>query len=363
MTDLDSNVEPMNAPRRSNGLDTWLNVVLIVLLLAMVGGAGYFGYSVYQEKQREYASSAAGRVAVALASQVRKAPNDAILRVRLGEALGASGKYPEAIEQLNAALKINPKHTGALFDLGTIAMITKNYDQAKRYYTKVIDVTDAAQYTNVNPQREQAYYNLGLLALDGHKYPEAAGYFKASLRIRKDASDTYYRLAQALFGMGDKEGALQNLEIAVQFDPSFADAHYLMGRIYRDKKDDVNASFEFSRAAVLAPTAEEPKAALAQFGTAASWIQKARTAQTSGDIEKALVAVLVARNLDSKSLPAAKLHAEILVKRGDRKDALDVYRQALVLDPKDAAVKAKIAELEPIVKAAAAKRAKSRKKK
>jgi len=362
MTDVDPRVDAP-AARKPFKLDTWLNVALVVLLLAVLGGIGYFAYSVYLDKQQQYTSSAAGRIAAALSDQVRKSPNDAVLRVRLGEALGASGRYPEAIDQLNAALKINPKHSGALFDLGTIAMMTKNTSQATVYYLKVIDVTEAAEYSKMDPLREQAFYNLGLLALSDHKYPQAAGYFKASLQIRKDASDTYYQLAQALKGLGDPEGAIQNLEIAIQFDPSFADAHYLLGQLYKAKNDDVNASYEFFKAASLAPTAAEPKAALATFGPASGWITKAQAAQAAGNLDLALNDVLIARNLDPKNAMAAKLHGDILVARGSLKDALDVYREALVLDPKNAAIQAKIAEISPAVKAAAVKATKASKKK
>jgi tetratricopeptide (TPR) repeat protein len=362
MSGVDPQTESAGTAPRAK-LDTWLNAALIALLLLVVGGVGYFGYSVYAERQQQYGTSAAGRVAIALAEQVRKSPNDAVLRVRLGEALGASGKYSEAIEQLNAALKINPKHSGALFDLGTIATITKNYDQAKSYFTKVIDVTDSSQYSNMDPLREQAYYNLGVLALNDRNYAKAAGYLKASIAIRKDASDSYYQLAQALRGLGDNEGAIQNLEIAVQFDPSYADAHYFLGQLYKSQHDDVKASGELKKAATLAPNANEPRQALAAYGTAASWVSKAQGAQTSGDLGSALNAVQVARNLDASSTVAAVLQGDILVQQGNLKDALSAYNDALALSPKNVEVQAKIAKTAPLVKAATAKPSKTRKKK
>jgi tetratricopeptide (TPR) repeat protein len=347
-TDLETGTPNVVPPAR---LDLWLNIALGVAVVLVVAGVGWFGYSVYQDRITEDASSATGRIAAALGDQVRKKPNDAVLRVRYGEALGAMNKYQQAIDQFNAAVKIDPKHTGAYLDLGMVAQLTKNWSAAEGYYQKVIALTDGQDYAGINNVREQAYYNLGTITLDQKRYADAAGFFKASLRIRKDASDTYFSLAKAYQGLGDPEAAIQQLEIGLQFDPGFAEAHYFLGQLYQEKKDDVNASYQYAQAVKLAPTADTPKQALEAYGPASDWIDKARKALGVGEIDAALTDVLVARNLDEKSFDAAKLHGQILVQRGSLKDALDVYRQAATLNAKDAEVNAEIARLTPLVKA------------
>jgi len=365
MTDIRFDEEPLPRRARSN-LDLWLNITLAVVVLAIVAATGFFGYSVYRNRQANFATSAAGRLVGMLEGQVRKNPNDVILRVRLGEALGGMGRYNEATEQLNAALKIDPKHVGAHLDLGIVAMASKNPTAAEGYFKKVLELTSGSQYSALDTSRETALYNLGNIALEKKDYGAAAGYFKGALVIRKDASDTYYQLAKALDGMGETDGAIHQLEIAVQFDPGFAEAHNFLGELYKDKKDDVNASYEFARAAELAPDADPPREALEEFGPASKWIGQARAKFASGDIEGALTSILVARNLDKKSFEAAKVHAEILVRRQSLKDALDVYRQASALDPKNTEVKAQISALEPQVAALleqeAANKRKSKKK-
>lgn len=344
--------------RQPARLDLWLNLTVALLVALLLGGAAYFGYSVYNDRKIEESSSAPGRIAAALEPQVRKSPNDAILRVRLGEAYGAMGKYSQAIEQFNAALKIDPKHTGAYLDLGMVAMLTKNFAAATGYFQKVISVTEGERFQGVDSVREQAFYNLGTLALDDKRYTDAAGYFKAALRIRRDASDTYYRLARALQGLGDVDGAIQQLEIAVQFDPGLAEAHYYLGQLYQQKKDDVNASYQFAEAVKLAPGADPPRQALDAYGTAAEWIDKSKKAQAAGDSEAAINDILIARNLDPSSLAAAKLHAEMLVKKGDVAGALKVYQEAAKLDPKDAEVQSKVAALTKQVASAKKKASK-----
>jgi tetratricopeptide (TPR) repeat protein len=331
-------------------VDLWLNLALAGLLLAIVAGAVLFAYTVQRDRQLEEASSATGRIVAALTSQVKQKPNDVVLRVRLGEGLGAMGRYQQAIDQLNAALKIDPKHAGAYLDLGMIAKLASDSSAAEGYFKKVVTLTDGQEYSALNSVREQALFNLGRLMLDQKRWADAAGYFKGGLQIRSDASDTYYWLAKSYQGLGDNEAAIKQLEIAVQFDPGFAEAHYFLGELFQQKKDDVNASYQYAQAVKYAPGAEPPAQALDAYGPVADWIAKAKTALASGDTEAALTDVLIARNLDEKSAEAAKLHGRVLVERGDLKDGLEVYRQAATIAPADAEIKAQIAKLAKQVK-------------
>jgi tetratricopeptide (TPR) repeat protein len=334
------------APR----VDMWLNLALAGLLLAIVAGAVLFAYTVQRDRQLEEASSATGRIVAALTEQVKRSPNDAVLRVRLGEGLGAMGKYQQAIDQLNAALKIDPKHTGAYLDLGMIAKLANDKAAAEGYFKKVVTLTEGQKYAALSGVREQALFNLGRLAIDDKRWAEGAGYFKGALQIRSDSSDTYYWLAKAYQGLGDTDSAIKQLEIGLQFDPGFAEAHYFLGQLFQQKKDDVNASYQYAQASKLAPGAEPPAQALDAYGTSGDWVSKAKAALAAGDTEVALTDVLVARNLDEKSVEAAAFHGRVLVERGDLKDALEVYRAAVKLDPANAEIKAQVATLAKQVK-------------
>jgi tetratricopeptide (TPR) repeat protein len=348
MTQADLGTEPSKAPRSA---DVYLNLALAVLAFVVIAGIAWFAYTVYTDSQIEFNSSATGRMATVLKEGVRKSPNDAPLRVRYGEALGAMGKYQAAIEQFNAALKIDPKHTGAYLDLGMVAMLNKDNSAAERYFEKVISLTDAGQYSQLDPVREQAYYNLGLLALNDKRYTEAAGFFKGALGIRRDSSDTYYQLAKAYQALGDVDSAITQLETGLQFDPGFAEAHYYLGELYKIKHDDVNASYQFKQAVDLAPGADQPKQALDAYGPASDWVKKASAAVAAGDLASATTDVLIARNLDPSSFDAAKLQVQIILAKGDPRGALSVALEAGKLNPKDAAMQAQIKSLQAQVKA------------
>ncbi len=352
MSDSSLGVEA-TSPRR-NRLDSSLNIILLVALVAVIAIAGIFGYTIWQDRQERIKSTPALRTITELEAQTRKAPNNVPLHVRLGEAYAAAGMATQAIKQLQVATKLDPKHTGAWLDLGMIAMNEKKYPEAKGYFTKVVDLTAGADFQNVNNRRENAFYGLGIIGLETKQYEEAVGRFKEALRIRDDASDTYYHLALAYRGLGEDDAAIDQLQLALAFDPSFDAGNYLLGQIYLDRKDLVNASYHFHTASVSAPESEQVQQALDKIGTAASWYGKAQSQFKAGDVDTAVESILIARNLDPENAGYAKLHGQILVARKDLTDALDVYLQAAKLEPKDAKVQAQIKRLTPLVPAKAA---------
>lgn len=323
------------AAPRTRGLDRWLSAAVAFALIAVVGLGGMFGYEVYADRQRQLMANPATRVIQQLEQEVRQSPNNVILRVRLGEALGAAGRYSAAVEQLNNALKLDPEHPGAYLDLGIIARLTGDNSSAIGYFEKVIEITEKANFTSVDQRRELAYYHLGLVALEEERYEDAVANLKASLRIRKDASDTYYHLARAFEGLGDPDAAIQNLEIAVTFDPGFAEAFYLMGQMYMDLDDPVNASVHFYKAAELAPEADPPAEALASLGTAGEWATKAREALQDSRPDDAVDSVLIANNLAPDNAEYVALHGDILLALGDEAGALKLYEKAVELDPEN----------------------------
>lgn len=334
--------------KRQDQLDNILNVTLGVLVTAILLLGVYFGYSVYLVRMEQENATPALRVIQMLKTQVRQSPNDAALRVRLGEAYAAAGKADEAIEQLKNALKIEPEHTGAFLDLGLLAITQQDYDAAERYLTKVIDLTEGSEFADVNNRRETALYNLGLLAIADNRFEDAIGYFKSSLRIKKDASDTYYYLARAYFGIDEYDAAEEQLMTALAFDPNFAQAHFLLGQIYAKQKDDINAAIHYQLAAELAPDADPPAEALASYGTVEERIAAAEKALADGDTDSALHEALMATAIAPKSVDALLVHAKVLGARKDYKGALQVYASALKLDPANAEAKTETARLAPL---------------
>lgn len=320
-------------------------------LVALVGAfAAYFAWTVWADRQAELASTPAGRTVLELKAKVKQDPNNVSLRVRLGEALAAAGLYDQAVDQFNQALKADEENLGAFLDLGIVAMQREEYSTAEGYFQRVVDLTEGAEFQGIDSRREQALFYLGETALIDKRYEEAVSFFKAALRIRKDASDTYLELAMAYKGFDQNELAKEQLQIALDFDPSYAQAHYELGTLLLEEGDEVGAALHLGKAAQLAPNSEEAAQAVEQLGPADRRLEAARKLLASGDLEDALVEARVAYGLDPQSFDAAVLTAEVLEKLGEAKQALSIYREAATLASGEQTVGAQIARLSGATK-------------
>jgi len=265
--------------------------------------------------------------------------------VRLGEALAAAGQLKPAAEQFEIAIKLDKNHTGAYLDLGVIAMENKEYGPAEKYFTKVVELTQATQFEAMNERREQALFHLGEIGLQQRRYEDAAGYFKGALRIRKDASDTYYLLAQSLRGMGEDVAAVKQLNAALAFDPNYPEAHYLYGMILLDQGDKINAAIHLRKAADLAPDQDQPAAALKKLGTVKQVVKDGRDQLEAGQLKAAIDSALLATALDPENTDAVLFYVDALKADGDTAGARKVLKAALVRMPDAADLKTKLAEL------------------
>lgn len=345
MSEADADAQ---APARipPDRLDNILNIALGILVAAILVVGGFFGYRVWAVNQAALLSTPALRLVEDIKADVRSNPNDASLRVRLGEAYAAAGKYDQAMEQFQNALKIEPEHTGAFLDMGIVSTVEGDLEAAMRAFEKVVELTEGAEFEAVNDRREIALYNLGVIALDRDQYEDAIGYFKGALRIKRDASDTYYHLARAYEGLEEYDAGIEQLQIAVAFDPNYAQAHYLMWQIYTEMDNEVDASYHARIAVELAPDADPPAEALAAYGTAAERMTRSEAAQAEGQIDEALKQAEIAHNIEPDNLEAVLFHARALEGHGDLERALEVYNEALELDPENEEATAAIERLD-----------------
>lgn len=339
------------APRvQRDRLDNILNATLGGLLAAVLLFSGYFAWNVWTVRQAQIQASPALRLLESVKEEVRQDPNSAQLRVRLGEAYGAANQYGKAIEQLENALKIDPEHTGAYLDLGIIGLLQEDTAAAARYFEKVVELTEGLEFSDVNERRELALFNLGRISLANNEYEDAIGYFKGALRIRKDASDTYLYLARAYEGLEEFDAALGQLQIAVAFDPNYAEARYLMGTLFLEIDDQVNAARNFKYAADLAPDIEPVIQALESFGTSQERMDRAAAAIEAGDSAMALEHAAIAAALDPESMDAALLYGKLLMEKKSYTDAVVVYTAALEIDPENAEAKSGLEKAENAAK-------------
>lgn len=328
---------PIKRIARSVDLDSWLNVGIWASLAAVVLVGAFFAYSVNAQKQADRLSSPALQAVDTLQAQVKAKPGDAELRSRLAEALATAGELDEAKAQLFAAIKIDPDYIGAYQNLATIELEQKLYVDSAKHWQKVLDLTAESQMQDINQRRELAYFNLGQIAMLQKDFVGAVGYFNAALRIRKDASDTYLLIAKAYMELDQNDQAMEKINAALAFEPNYAEAHYVRGKLHREAGNLVDAAWDFRAALDGAPDNPEAQAAVDSLGSFESWWGQAQSAWGSRETSGALDAVRIARSITPASYEAAMLHGQILEKIGKPKDAADAYSAALNAKPDDQA--------------------------
>lgn len=314
----------------SRQLDVAVKAVGVLILVALL----YLGYTAWDYQRRTQNTTIAARAVANLAEAVRKDPKNPNARILLAQALAGQGRLNEAIEQFQAALKLDEDNPAALEGLGMIALKQQQWATAEGYFRRIIDQLRGGQYAGADLRLERAYYYLGVTLIKRKQYEDAAAYLKEALRIRRDASDTHYALSVAYRELGIADKSKAELETALAFDPLLPEANYDLGRLLVEDGDLAGAAEAFRRAIDGAPGQPEPLAELQKLGPFEERLAKA-TELLATDKKAALVEARIAAALDPKSVDAARVKARLLTELGTAKDAADAWEKVLELAPED----------------------------
>jgi tetratricopeptide (TPR) repeat protein len=166
-------------------------------------------------------------------------PKDGTLRTSLAGALGAMGRYDEAMRELDAAIKIEPLNVEAYHNRGAVferqgkpELAIKEYRTAVRYNPGYEPSRRAlARLTgtaDVNPPRNPQEQKAAQICEQASQAARRGNYAEAS-RLLDDAEKLapnyviihQYR-ANVAYLSGDKRGAIRALERALELDPGNA---------------------------------------------------------------------------------------------------------------------------------------------
>jgi tetratricopeptide (TPR) repeat protein len=215
------------------------------------------------------------------------------------------GRTPWAIPELEKSVAVRPDFYDAHFTLANLYIAERRYDDATRAL---------AACTRLKENDPALYTSLGLSYLNTVKYAEAAGALATALSLdpgRADATEALenvYRVWGAtLAGQGDYEGAAAKYGQALALNTGNAQTHLDLARVYMQLG-------EFDHAMELYARAREIDPALAEKET--------------GTLSKIALA-------GSKDPRAHIEMGDLLVVRGQFREAAEQYEQAIALNPKD----------------------------
>lgn len=142
------------------------------------------------------------RAAIAIKPAV---PN---LHYSLGHVLWKNLKTAEARTEFAAELALNPRHVGALHDLGDTYLLEHQTEKALQYLKRALEI---------DPGDPDLHRDLGTGYADLRDYPNAIIQFKVALPGDHDGS-VHYKLGRAYQAMGQKDEAAREFAISTSLN-------------------------------------------------------------------------------------------------------------------------------------------------
>jgi tetratricopeptide (TPR) repeat protein len=216
------------------------------------------GESVFARNNLGNALTAQGRFAQAV-EQFQKAlridPNDADANYNLGNALAQQGSFEEAAEQLQHALQLAPGNAMAVYDLGNVRAKQGQFDEAIEQFRKAV---------KIDPELASAHYNLGSLLTQQGKFREAIAHFGQVMRLAPDDARPPYNIGRMFFLQGELDEAIRHFRLALRIDPGHVKARYDLAVVLAGQGDFEAASKEFRESLSIEPNLAEAHAGLAR---------------------------------------------------------------------------------------------------
>ena len=162
-------------------------------------------------------------------------PNAANVQTDYGNALAKSGRIPEAIAHFEAALRVLPDSPITHNDLANaLAAIPESVPEAIAEYRTALRLKPDYEEARNNLARVQSnaaemQYNVGIDLARSRRPEEAIPHFEEALRLKPDHVDAHNNLGVVLAGAGRVQEAISHFEAALRIDPNSADAHVNLG--------------------------------------------------------------------------------------------------------------------------------------
>jgi len=188
---------------------------------------------------------------------------------KAGLCLAMLNRPDEALEQFDAALKLNSAYAEAHLNRGIVLNELGRHDEAKDALTRAneLDTRDSRAFpSDVGNRIAVTHAQLGDLYLVADHAEEASKHYAAALAVRPRFMDIRSKFAESLIELGELDRARSELEAVLEARPGFVGARIRLGLVHHRLGDNQAAVREWTRCAKEDPEDMRPRAYLASVG-------------------------------------------------------------------------------------------------
>ncbi len=222
------------------------------------------------------------------------------------------GKYEEAIEEYEQAIKLAPRSPALYFGFGTMYMNMERYPEAIEHLRTAV---------SIDPSYYDAYINLGYSYGQMGQLDRATMAYRQAAAIDPDNYQPYSRLGDLYMEQDEPRDAAENFGRAVQLDPDNFIILSKLGILFGQVGDTATAYNYFSRAVAANP------------GYAPAYLNWGNISLVNGDTATAIERYNSAKRIDTTLIEPYFNLAILYSRRGDSENALRNVDSLLAIDP------------------------------
>ncbi len=238
----------------------------------------------------------------ALEQRVRKSPNNADMRVALGEQYLLNRRYTDAIAQASAVLKAYPNKDRAMLVLGVSQALNGQPSQALAPLQKFVAIHAKQPSAGLDASLQAAYYYEGESLVHLGKPAAAIKPLESAVAINPMDADSLYLLGVANAASGRQARAVISYQRAVRLVPDYVEAYRGMASSYTALQKPALAKYATAMAAFAGKDFQGAQAGLQQFlattrSFAPAYLGLGLIDEQLGDYQGALAALKQAQKL------------------------------------------------------------------
>jgi tetratricopeptide (TPR) repeat protein len=176
-------------------------------------------------------------------------PKNAQVRYSTAEILLDRGDLDAAEHELRQAVALEPNLVAARNALGVVALKRGDATTAEREIRAAVAE---------NPDVRLAHFNLALLAEERGRAQEAIAEYRKEIELHPQASyKAWFNLGKVYAGLGDRASQADAYRHAIEVNPSFAEGHLYLAKLYLDLGQKFDEALALARKGIeLGPDAE-----------------------------------------------------------------------------------------------------------